>query len=81
MKAFEPYSEGASSEVAGLTFESDPSKVSMYGSVDFPRDAGGLATAKAIMERLQAVVAVLEAGPLPGKQADEAPVEVANPFG
>ncbi len=82
MKRFTPFADDrASTTVGGLTVENGTDKVSLYGSLDLTRDAGGLARARALKAQEDAAVAALETAPLPDAAAPPRRTRtVRNPF-
>ncbi len=58
---FEPFSDGTSVAIGGLTLDSDPDRVAVYGNVDLTRDKPGLAAARQLKTIIDAVVATLAA--------------------
>jgi hypothetical protein len=80
MKRFTPFADDrASTTVGGLTVENGTDKVSLYGSLDLTRDAGGLA--RALKALVDAAVAALETAPLPDAAAPPRRTRtVRNPF-
>jgi hypothetical protein len=72
----------ASLTIGGLTVENGVDKVSLYGSLDLPRDRSGLEQARALKRLVDACVAALKADPaLPDRQPPPVgPSRVRNPF-
>lgn len=72
-------------EIGGLTIDSAPDHVSLYGSLDIPADRTGLALARNLAVSVNAVLAELEhrdrLGALPDKQVLRKPSQEPNPFG
>lgn len=79
---FESFSDGASVAIGGLTLDSDPDRVAVYGNVDLTRDKSGLAAARQLKTIIDAVVATLVADAnLPDHiEAPLKTVPVKNPF-
>jgi hypothetical protein len=80
---FVPYADDAAVQtIGGLSIENGTERIALHGSLDLPRDAAGLERARALAAAVAAIVAALEAGPLPERVAEaSAPTEtVKNPF-
>lgn len=84
MAELTPYADDAASlSIGELTVENGTDKVSLYGSLDLPRDKQGIAHARQLKALLDQVVQSLEADPhLPDRvPSPDAPGTVRNPFG
>ncbi len=79
---FVPFSDGASVAIGGLTLDSDPDRVALYGNVDLTRDKVGLAAARQLKTIVDAVVVTLsaDAGLPDHLEAPLKTVIVKNPF-
>ncbi len=62
--SFAPFSDGMSTVIDGLTLDSDPDRVSLYGNLDLSHDQAGLARARQLKTILDRIVAML------GSEAD-----------
>jgi hypothetical protein len=60
MFQLKPFAEDASLALDGLTVESSADRVSIYGSLQIPRDRSGLDAAKQIKAIIDATVTELE---------------------
>ena len=80
-KAFVPYANEADVvHVGELMFENRLDRITISGDVDLTMDAAGLADARRLHELITAVLARLEAGPLPDKLPPPDVKTVDNPF-
>ncbi|MGX4644172.1 hypothetical protein [Massilia sp. SYSU DXS3249] len=81
-KAFVPYANEADVvEIGNLMLENRLDRITISGDVDLTMDAAGLAHARRLHEILGAVVARLEAQPLPERLPPPEVKTVENPFG
>lgn len=81
-KAFVPYANEADVvEIGNLMLENRLDRITISGDVDLTMDAPGLAHARRLHEILGAVVARLEAQPLPDRLPPPEVKTVENPFG
>ena len=81
MSKFVPYDNEADVlRIGGLQVENRLDRVTVSGDLDLTADQAGLADARALHQLLGAVVAALEARPLPASLPPPASVSVANPF-
>ena len=83
MKTITPFANDSEVVSLGdLTIENGTDQVSLYGSLDMPKDKAGLKRAHALKAAVDAIVAALEAEKdLPDKIAPpEKPQQVKNPF-
>lgn len=81
-KAFVPYANEADVvEIGNLMLENRLDRITISGDVDLTMDAAGLAHARRLHEILGAVVARLEAQPLPDRLPPPEVKTVENPFG
>ncbi len=80
--SFVPFSDGMSTAIDGLTLDSDPDRVSLYGNLDLTHDKAGLARARQLKTIVDAAVVMLasEAGLPDHIQAPLKTVTVKNPF-
>lgn len=82
MSKFVPYeNESDVVRIGGLQIENRLDRITLSGDVDLTADQAGLAEARALHRLLGAVVAALEARPLPASLPPPANESVANPFG
>ena len=82
-KTISPFAnESESLSIGDLTIENRTDRVSIYGSIDLPRDKTGLEHARMLKTALDKVVQALESEKtLPDKIAPpDTPDEAANPF-
>lgn len=80
---FAPFADDAAVQtIGGLSIENGRDRIAIHGSLDLGRDATGLERARAAAAALAAIVAALEAEPLPEQLADVShPADtVKNPF-
>ncbi len=80
---FAPFqNESDGMTIGGLTLENRADHVSIFGTLAITRDRAGLEAAKALREKLDAVVKALEDEPaLPSRiAATTTPISVKNPF-
>ena len=81
-KAFVPYANEADVvEIGNLMLENRLDRITISGDVDLTMDAAGLAHARRLHEIVTAVVARLEAQPLPDRLPPPEVKTVENPFG
>ena len=81
MSKFVPYDNEADVlRIGGLQVENRLDRVTVSGDLDLTADQAGLADARALHQLLGAVVAALEARPLPASLPPPASASVANPF-
>lgn len=81
--SFTPFvDDGLSESLDGLTLENGADSIALYGQIAIRKDQAGLSAARQIMQRMAAIVAVLEKTPdLPEKSAVvENTHPMANPF-
>lgn len=80
---FTPFvDDGLSESLDGLTLENGADRIALYGQIAIRKDQAGLSAARQIMQRMAAIVAVLEKTPdLPEKSVVvENTHPMANPF-
>ena len=80
---FRPFADGAAVRTVGdLSFENGTDRIAVHGFLDIPRDAAGLALARALKATVDGVVSALEAADLPAEVAETPvpPKTVKNPF-
>lgn len=81
-KAFVPYANEADVvEIGNLMLENRLDRITISGDVDLTMDGAGLAHARRLHEIIGAVVARLEAQPLPDRLPPPEVRTVENPFG
>ncbi|MCG2584745.1 hypothetical protein [Massilia sp. TS11] len=78
MKPFE--NEAEVIEIGALCIENRLDRISLHGDLDLTLDQAGLRQARALQALLNAVVAAMEARPLPAELPPPAVGEVDNPF-
>jgi hypothetical protein len=82
MSKFVPFDNEADVlRIGGLQIENRLDRITVSGDLDLTADQAGLADARALHQLLGAVVAALEARPLPDSLPPPAGETVANPFG
>ncbi|WP_244476455.1 hypothetical protein [Methylobacterium sp. Leaf88] len=80
---FTPFADDAAVQtIGGLSVENGRDRIAIHGSLDLARDARGLERARALAAAFAAIVAALEAAPLPEQVAEESRSAdtVKNPF-
>jgi hypothetical protein len=81
MAKFAPYDNEADVlTIGGLQVENRLDRITLSGDIDLTADQAGRADARALHQLLGAVVAALEARPLPDRLPPPARATVANPF-
>ena len=63
-----------------LTVENRTDRISFYGSIDITRDQAGLVHAQRLKDLFEAIVAVMQAEPLPATISIKPAEEIDNPF-
>jgi hypothetical protein len=81
MTTLRPFVDEASLALEGLTVESGADRVSIYGSLQIPRDRDGLEAARQLKSILDAIVTALEQShDLPGRLGPARIDSVPNPM-
>ncbi len=81
MSQFVPYENEADVlQIGGLSIENRLDRITISGDLDLTLDQAGLARARELHALLAAVLARLEAAPLPKRLPPPAVQTVANPF-
>ncbi len=81
MSQFVPYENEADVlQIGGLSIENRLDRITISGDIDLTLDQAGLARARELHAVLSAVLARLQASPLPGHLPPPAVQTVANPF-
>ena len=72
--------ESDSLSISGLTIENRTDRITFYGSIDITRDQAGLVHAQRLKDLFEAIVAVMQAEPLPAIISIKPAEEIDNPF-
>jgi hypothetical protein len=80
-KLFVPYANEADVlQIDNLMIENRLDRITISGDLDLTADQTGLANTRRLKEVIDAVLAKLEAGPLPAQLPPPVVQDVANPF-